>query len=48
MNQALYAHMNNKRKMKKKKRKQQQHPIFFWVLHLTHNPQFVISQRGSS
>jgi hypothetical protein len=26
MNQALYAHMNNKRKMKKKKRKQ--HKIY--------------------
>jgi hypothetical protein len=33
MNQALYAHMNNKRKMKKKKKKKQTQKMnetFFW------------------
>jgi hypothetical protein len=37
MNQALYAHMNNKRKMKKKKKKTSIGPaIFKFVAHHTH------------
>jgi hypothetical protein len=31
MNQALYAHMNNKRKMKKKKRTFVPFVLFLWV-----------------
>jgi hypothetical protein len=37
MNQALYAHINNKRKIKKKKKKKKQNPVSKYGKSQRHN-----------
>jgi hypothetical protein len=44
MNQALYAHMNNKRKRKKKKKKVKKQPRKWekiFASHLSTNPEYI-------
>jgi hypothetical protein len=47
MNQALYAHMNNKRKMKKKKTEPDTGLSFFFFLKRIHGLKLVAGKGGS-